>query len=66
MTINYGEHQGQCYVPLPFEELAGRLVRFTDVMGSAIYDRDGGDVRSRGLYLDMPAWGYHAFEVTTR
>ena len=21
---------------------------------------------SRGLYLDMPPWGYHVFEVTSR
>ena len=63
VTVNYAEHQGQCYVPLPFEELAGRPVRFVDVTGSAIYDRDGGDVVSRGLYLDMPAWSYHVFEI---
>ena len=63
VTVNYAEHRGQCYVPLPFEELAGRSVRFSDVMGSAIYDRDGADVLSRGLYLDMPAWSYHVFEI---
>jgi hypothetical protein len=63
VTVNYAEHRGQCYVPLPFEELAGRSVRFIDVMGSAIYDRDGADVLSRGLYLDMPAWSYHVFEI---
>jgi hypothetical protein len=48
---------------LPFDELAGRPVRFVDVMGSAIYERDGSDVTSRGLYLDMPAWSYHVFEI---
>jgi Alpha amylase, catalytic domain len=63
VTVNYAGHRGQCYVPLPFEELAGRSVRFIDVMGSAIYDRDGADVLSRGLYLDMPAWSYHVFEI---
>ena len=34
-------------------------------MGSARYDRDGNDLVSRGLYLDLPPWGYHVFEVTT-
>jgi hypothetical protein len=33
------------------------------MMGQAVYDRDGGDIVHRGLYLDMPAWGYHVFEV---
>jgi hypothetical protein len=29
----------------------------------AVYDRDGTDLAARGLYLDMPPWGAHAFEV---
>ena len=33
-------------------------------MGPASYDRDGSDLVSRGLYLDLPPWGYHVFEVT--
>jgi hypothetical protein len=32
-------------------------------MSTALYDRDGNDLLSRGLFLDMPAWGYHVFEV---
>jgi hypothetical protein len=27
------------------------------------YRREGDDLLARGLYLDMPAWGYHVFEV---
>jgi hypothetical protein len=33
-------------------------------MGPASFDRDGGELVSRGLYLDLPAWGYHVFEVS--
>jgi len=25
-----------------------------------------GDLARRGLYVDLPAWGYHLFEVTVR
>jgi glycosidase len=63
VTVNFADHQSQCYVRLPFAELAGQSARLTDLMGSAVYDRDGHDVLSRGLYLDVPAWGYHVFEV---
>jgi alpha amylase-like protein len=62
-TVNYAGTQGQCYVRLPFKELANRAVRFKDLMSPASYDRDGNDLLSRGLYLDLPAWGYHAFEI---
>jgi hypothetical protein len=34
-------------------------------MGTAQYDRSGSELVSRGLYLDVPAWGYHVFDVTT-
>ena len=37
---------------------------FKDLMRPASYDRDGNDLVSRGLYLDLPPWGYHVFEVT--
>ena len=62
-TVNYPANHGQCYVRLPFPDLAGHAVRFKDLMGLASYDRDGNDVASKGLYLDLPPWGYHVFAV---
>jgi hypothetical protein len=64
VAVNYAPHQSQCYTHLPFPELAGRAVRLKDLMGSACYERDGGDLQARGLYLDVPGWGYHVFEVS--
>ena len=63
VAVNFGSTQGQCYVRLPFPKLAGRTWRLQDRMGSAVYDRSGDDLLNRGLYLDMPAWGYHIFSV---
>jgi len=64
IAVNYAANQSQCYVRLPFPELSGRAVRFKDTMGAASYDRDGREVISRGLYLDLPPWGYHVFQLT--
>jgi hypothetical protein len=66
VAVNYAGHPSQCYVRLPYPELAGRAVRLVDALGPARYDRDGNDLLARGLYLDMPAWGHHVFEVTAR
>jgi hypothetical protein len=63
LAVNDAPHQGQCYVRLPFPELGGRRLRLADLTGPARYERDGDELLSRGLYLDMPAWGYHVFEV---
>jgi Alpha amylase, catalytic domain len=62
-AVNYSGHRSQCYVRLPFPELAGRRVRLEDLMGEDSYDRDGSEIASRGLYLDLPAWGRHVFET---
>jgi len=62
VAVNYAPNQSQCYVRLPYADLAGRVVRLQDLMGPAVYDRDGSDLTSGGLYLDLPPWGYHGFE----
>jgi hypothetical protein len=62
MAVNYAANQSQCYVRLPASSCG--VVRFKDVMGALAFDRDGDDLDTRGLYLDMPPWGYHVFEVT--
>lgn len=63
VTVNYAATQSQCYVRLPFPDLAGNKVRLKDQMGDACYERDGDELLSRGFYLDIPAWGYHVFEL---
>jgi hypothetical protein len=40
-----------------------RAVRLTDLMNGARYERDGSDLASRRLYVDLPSWGYHVFAV---
>jgi hypothetical protein len=66
VVVNYSPNQAQCYVRLPYPDLAGGSVRLQDLLSTARYDRDGHELASRGLYLDLPAWGYHAFEVAFR
>ena len=65
VAVNYGGNRGQCYVRLPFADLSRTTLRFGDLMSAATYDRDLRDLASRGLYLDMPSWGYHIFEIST-
>ena len=64
VVVNYSDHNSQCYVQLPTANIVGGTLRFKDMMGSASYDRDGGEISSKGLFLDMPEWGYHIFEIS--
>jgi glycosidase len=63
VAVNYAAHRSQCYVALPWSDLAGRRWRLRDRLSDSAYERDGADLAARGLYLDLPAWGYHAFEL---
>ncbi|PWT95299.1 MAG: alpha-amylase [Blastocatellia bacterium] len=64
VTVNYSANQSQCYVRLPFGELAGQRWRLTDLIGNAVYDREGDDLQSRGLYLDEPPWKVSVFSLS--
>lgn len=63
VVVNYGPIWGQCYARLSLDGLPKLSLRLVDLLGVAQYDRDGADLAARGLYLDLPPWGYHVFEV---
>jgi len=65
VVVNYAGNQSQCYVRL-LSESGGQTVGFDDLMGAARFACEPADLDARGLYLDMPAWGYHVFEITPR
>jgi hypothetical protein len=63
ITVNYADHPSQCYVRLPFGDLAASRWQLNDLFGDARYERDGRELQAAGFYLDVPAWQYHAFEI---
>jgi hypothetical protein len=66
VTVNYAPNQSQCYVALPFGDLAGSEWRLADQIEGAVYDRDGGDLQGRGLYVDATPWQASVFTVIRR
>jgi len=46
-----------------FPELRGKRLLLRDLLSAAQYEREGDEFASRGLYLDMAAWGYLLFEA---
>ena len=64
VIVNYAPHQSQCYVTLPYDDLAGKLYHLKDLMSSIVYEHPGESLVS-GLYFDMPGWGYHVFDLIT-
>ncbi len=64
IAVNDAPHQGQCFVRLGGEHWRGRIVLLRDRLGPAVYARNGDELLTCGLYLDLPPWGFHVFDVT--
>ena len=63
VVVNYAANQSQCYVRLPFSDLGTGRWQLTDLLGDATYERDGDDLQSRGLFLDMRPWQASVFSL---
>jgi len=65
VVVNFSDHYSQCYIYVPLPDHKGdTTVRFKDLLGPALYDRNAGELSTRGLYLDMPGWAFHVFEIS--
>jgi glycosidase len=62
-VVNYGPTQAQCYLPLDVPGLRGRNINLVDQLSDVRYERQGDTLADQGLYLDLPAWGHHVFEL---
>jgi hypothetical protein len=63
VAVNYGHTQGQCFINLPLPNLRGGQFLLRDRISPARYERAGADLADRGLYLDLPEWHFHVFDV---
>ncbi len=60
VCVNDAPHRGQCRVRL---ELGSGSWSLEDLLSQERYERDGTEMASPGLYLDLPAWGVNAFKA---
>jgi hypothetical protein len=61
VVVNLAPHRSQCYVPLSVPDLTQHNWEIKDLLGPEQYVRDGADLGSQGLYLDLPQWGAQLF-----
>jgi hypothetical protein len=64
VAVNFAPNQSQCYLRLPFADLADRQWLLQDQLQADRYERDGADLQSRGLYLDARPWQASVFTLT--
>ena len=62
VVVNDSDRPAQARLPLPWDDLRGRVHRLTDLLDGAVYDRDGDELTDSGLFVSLPAWGCHVLE----
>jgi hypothetical protein len=48
-------------VAWPFVDMKGKKVTLKDLMHEARYEWEVDALLYRGLYVDLPSWGFHVF-----
>jgi hypothetical protein len=61
--VNLSPERAQALTPIDIMTLSGRDWRLDDVLNDATYVRRGDEMVGTGLYIDLPGYGYHLFEV---
>lgn len=61
VVVNFSPAPAQALVAGFGNDVAGAAWRLVDLDGSA-YVRDGGEMSDRGLYVDLPGWGFHVMD----
>ena len=63
VVVNYGDAPAQGLVRVPWDELRAAQWRLDDQLAGDVYDRDGNEMRDRGLYVDLAPWQSHIFDM---
>jgi hypothetical protein len=59
VVVNLSAVASQARVRLPWSDLGGRRWRLSDPITGDLFDRDGGELSSDGLFVDLQAWQFH-------
>jgi glycosidase len=59
IVVNYSAGAAQGRAHLHWDDLPGKTWRLADVLRSESYARSGDEMALEGLFVDLPAWGFH-------
>jgi hypothetical protein len=61
IIVNLSEGPTQARVGVGWAEAGGRWWQLIDVLSGVVYERDGAEMLSPGLYVALEPWAYHFF-----
>ena len=63
VVVNLSGQPSQARIPLDWPDLPGRSWQLTDVLSQNVFKRDGGELASSGLFVDLGPWQSHLLAV---
>ncbi|QNI34791.1 alpha-amylase [Alloacidobacterium dinghuense] len=64
IVVNLSDKPAQAEVQIPWSDIEGRAWKLTDRLCGEVHERDGDQMQSPGLYVDLGPWNFHFFELT--
>jgi hypothetical protein len=61
VVINYADTPAAARIHPTGGDLAGRSWRLEDVLSGQVFERDGTEMATDGLYVELPPWQFHVF-----
>ena len=62
IIVNLSDCPAQAQVQVRWTECVGGKWLLTDLLSDATYERDGNEMQSPGLYVELAPWNYHFFQ----
>ena len=62
IVVNLSQGAAQGRVHVPWEEVRGAAWHLTDVLSGWSCDRDGEEMVTDGLYIELAAWSFYFFK----
>ena len=65
IVVNLSDFHSQARVKVPWAETDAGSAHLVDLCSRTIYERNEGEMRMPGLYVDLGPWKYHFFQYLT-
>ncbi len=63
VLVNLSDGAVQARVHVPWDDLGGKVWRLEDALSNSTYDRDGSEIQSEGLYVELAPWAGQIFAL---
>lgn len=63
IAVNFSDVPSQARISMPWISDTHETIKITDLFSRESFYRNNVEIRNEGLFVDLPAWGFHCFSV---